>query len=117
MGKKGINLLEMWPEYLAGIVLIVGFLLSIAANSTTIAIVTAIFIGALSARLIFLEKVREPLAPFYIIIIALAIGFISGSFFANRFLITFLIIGSFILSYYLHDKKIIQTFKSKAFLK
>ncbi len=117
MVNNKINLLEMWPEYLATLLLFAGFLLSIVTQSAAITIITAICVGALTARLIISKRKIEPIAPFSIIVIALIIGFISGSFFANRFLITILIAGSFALSYYLHDKGIIQTFKSKAFLK
>ncbi|MAG60961.1 hypothetical protein CL619_04195 [archaeon] len=117
MGKSSINLLEMWPEYSVAILLVLGFALSIATQSATVSIVTAICIGALAARIIFFMRNIQPLTPYAMVVIALIVGFIAGSFFANRFLITILILGSFFLSYYLHDKKIIQTFKSKPFLK
>lgn len=114
---KHPNLLDIWPELLAGGLAIIGFFIGISSNNTLVSIITALCIGTLGARIIVTKLSEQPIGPFYSIIIALAIGFILGSFFVSRILMTTLIIGSFILSYYLHKKKIIQTFKSKAFLK
>ena len=117
MGKSSINLLDFWPEYIAGTILILAFFLAISAQSAFIAIVTTILIGIISARIFFVKKQEQPIGPFVLIISALAIGLISGMFFVSRILIIILFLISFAASYYAHDKKIIKTFKSKPFLK
>ena len=117
MGKNGIDLVAFWPEYLAGAVLCLGFLLALFSQSPVVAIFTTVCIGAVAARVFFVKRAEQPIGPFVLIISALAVGLISGMFFVNRILIMVLFLGSLAISYYLHDKKIIKTFKSKAFLK
>ena len=116
MAKK-INLLESWAEYLAALVFIITFFIAILAQSATVAVIITICFSFLSARLIHHKRKTEPITPFIIIVIAVALALILSSFFVSRSLITFIFIIGFAGSYYLHDKGIIQTFKSKAFLK
>ena len=111
------DLIDTWPETIAGIFIIVGFFLAIMSQNIAISIVAALCIGTLCARITVIKLDEQPIGPFYIICVGLVLGFIGGSFFVSRVLMSILIITSFILSYYLHKKKIIQTFKSKAFIK
>lgn len=117
MELKDTNLLETWPQYLTGTALVFGIIISILSQNILITLVTAVVIGFFSANLIYGMFQIQPIGPYYFIIIALCVGFIAGSFFANRFLMFLVLLGSFIIFYYLHDKGYIKAFKSKQFLK
>jgi 4-hydroxybenzoate polyprenyltransferase len=117
MVKSKLNLLDFWPEYLAGIILVLALLLSLSTQNSLVALITTIFIAFVSARIFFVKRKEQPIAPFVLIISALIVGYLSGMLFMNRFLTLILYLISFFISYYLHDKKIIKTFKSKPFLK
>ncbi len=116
MGTE-INLLESWAEYLAGLVFIIAFIVAILAQSAILIALTSICVGFFSAKIIHHKRKTEPIAPFVIAVIAVVIGLVAGSFFMSRILVLFIFAVSFAGSYYLHDKGIIQTFKSKSFLR
>ena len=111
------DLIDIWPEFMATIVFILSFLIAIMAQNLLIQIVTALCVGAISARIIYIKNQRQPIGPYLVICIFAIFGFILAYFASNFFIIIFSIFGAFILSYYLHKKKIIQTFKSKQFIK
>ena len=106
-----------WPELFALTFIILGFIVSILFLNPILSYLAIFFSGFISGRVYYLKRHKEPIFPFVIIIIAFLLGYIFGSFWANRLLILIFFAIGFYLSYFLHMKKIFAIFKSQNFLK
>lgn len=108
---------EYWVETFVVGFMILAFILAVLLNSSIAIYITSVFAGFTAARVFYFRRFKEPIFPFIIIIIGFLIGYIIGSFSANRILTLLLFVSAYAGSYYLHKKKIIVIFKSESFLK
>lgn len=108
---------EDWAEVLMVALAVLGVIVSIALRSAIFTYITAVLAGFQSGRILYLKRLKEPIFPFVLIIVGFLIGYLIGSFWANRILVLILFLVVFWLSYKLHQKGIITTFKSELFVK
>ncbi len=99
--------LENWAEIWFFILIVIGFLVSVTLDSKVIVYSTIFLCGAMSGRLIY-ERKNKLQFPYYLIIIGFLIGYMIGSRFGDRKMMIILFIFGTVLSYYLHNKRIIK---------
>ena len=98
---------EHWAEFFFFCLLVIGFLLSLAAPSAVLSYLMIFVCGMMAGRLMY-ERKKKLQFPYFLIIVGFVIGYVLGAFYGNKMVIlTLFIIGTF-LSYYLHDKGIIH---------
>jgi hypothetical protein len=108
---------EQWVERFALLFIVLGFLMSILLRNSVFILVTVTIAGFICGRIFYLKRFKEHIFPFIIIISFFLIGYVAGSFSANRILVIILFILGFGISYYLHLKNILAIFKSESFIK
>jgi len=97
-----------WPEILAFILLILGFLTALGAGSAVIAYTLIILVGFMGGRVWF--RVKNNLKITWSIILAgFLIGFMIGTRYGDRIMILIFYIAGITISYYLHDKGIMKS--------
>ncbi len=106
--KFGLS--EDWPEVLALILLIIGFLFSLKATSAFISYIVIALCGALFGRIWWRFR-KNMQVPIVLIAIGFLIGYMIGAVFTYAsakvvFLLFILAVGA---SYYIHEKKLIKT--------
>ena len=109
--KKGVlDMLSMWVEYVALVVLFIGFFISMSAGSAFLSYLIIFFSGLLTGRIIFQHRTAFPV-KYYILMFVFLIGYIFGTYvsFGSRKVIVVVFIVSNILSYYIHDKEYIKS--------
>jgi len=92
-----------WAEIIFLILLIVGFLLSLAAPSAVLSYLMIFLVGMMAGRLIYYRK-KSMVFPYVLIIIGFFIGYLIGSRYGNWLVITILFVLGSILDYYLHEQ-------------
>jgi len=99
---------DNWAEYVALILLVVGFFLALSTGSAVVSYAVIFFCGIFAARLSY--TIRSQLGfPYFIILIGFLIGYIFGSQYGNKkIIISFFMIG-YIVGYYIHSKGYIKT--------
>ena len=102
-----------WAEVLGLILLLFGFIFSISMNSALFVYIVIFLSGLLAGRYYFLRIGRQPLFPFFLIIIGFLLGYVLGSFAANRKLVIFLFFFAWIISHVAHKKKLYSWLSSK----
>lgn len=103
-----MELWKQWPEMISVATVILGFLVAASIQNFLISYIIIVLSGFITGRLIFKKKGKQPLFPFFIIIIFFALGYVLGSIMANRILvILFFVLGASI-SYYFHKKRYIN---------
>ena len=108
---------EQWAELTALFSVVMGFMISVLLRTPAISYLAVLLSGFLAGRICFIERCKQPLFPFILIILGFLTGYVAGSFWANRFwTIIFFVVGA-LVSYYLHWKGIVGTFKNKDFIK
>jgi len=99
---------ESWAELFFFILLVVGFLLSLAAPSAVLSYLMIFACGMMGGR-IWYEQKDNFKAPFFLIIIGFLIGYLIGTRYANWIMLAVLFVIGAVASYYLHKKKIIRS--------
>ena len=112
-----INWKRQWPEVFSLLFLFLGFVIAVTLRSPMLSYVTIILSGLVAGKTFYLKRFKEPILPFVLIIIGFLVGYLIGSFWVSRMASFILFIIFFALSYYLHLKRIITTFKSEIFVK
>ena len=104
-----LDLFSHWPEYVFFVLLIIGFVVSLAAGSAFISYTVVFLCGMMAGRLIYYRHERPHLQfPYYLILAGFIIGYTLGTRFGNwMILITLFIVGGYV-SYYLHSRGIIH---------
>lgn len=108
--KKGVlDMVSMWVEYVALVVLFIGFFISMSAGSAFLSYLIIFFSGLLTGRILFQNRKALPF-KYYILMLVFLIGYILGTYvsFGSRKVIVIVFILSNILSYYIHDKGYIK---------
>lgn len=108
---------EQWVEVLALFFLFLGLAVSVLLRNTYFSYLTVFLAGFLGGRLYYLKHYKEPILPFVLIIIGFLFGYLVGSLWINRIAVLIFFVLGFVISYYLHLKQVLVTFKSKNFIK
>ena len=104
----GTILWKQWAETFFIILILLGFLVSISIESALLNYIVIFCAGLMAGRTIFKKKGRQPLFPFFLIIVGFLLGYMLGSFEFSKKIITFLFILGTIISYYIHKKEYIK---------
>src|SRR3989338_5120713 len=112
-----LKLKQHWPELFALFFTLIGFLISVIITQPGLSYFAVFVSGLLAGRLYYIQRYKQPILPSVLIILGFLVGYVAGSFWVSRFwTIIFFLCGS-TLSYYMHVKGIIVSFKSKGFIK
>lgn len=112
-----LKLKQQWPELLALIFTLLGFLISVLISRPALSYFSVSVSGLLAGRLYYIQRYKQAILPSVLIILGFLVGYVAGSFWASRFWTIVFFLCSFVLSYYIHVKGIIVSFKSKGFIK
>jgi len=104
----GEFLWKNWAEVVAFMFLIIGFLVAISLESAAFVYIVIFLSGVLAGRYYFSKIRKQPLFPFFLIIIGLLIGYVIGSFNANRVIVVLLFFSGWVASHYIHKKGYIR---------
>jgi len=108
--KKGVlDMVSMWVEYVALVVLFIGFFISMSSGSAFLSYLVIFLSGLLTGRIVFQYRKALPF-KYYILMLVFLVGYILGTYvsFGSRKVIVVVFILSNILSYYIHDRGYIQ---------
>ena len=108
--KKGVlDMVSMWVEYVALVVLFIGFFISMSSGSAFLSYLVIFLSGLLTGRIVFQNRKALPF-KYYILMLVFLVGYIIGTYvsFGSRKVIVVVFILSNILSYYIHDKGYIK---------
>ena len=107
----GETLWKAWAEVFFIILLVLGFLVSLSIQSTALNYTVIFCAGLMIGRTIFMKQGKQPLFPFFLIIIGFLLGYTFGGYIQglSRTLVVLLFIIGAILSYYLHKKEYIPS--------
>ena len=101
---------KSWAEIIAFILLVIGFLFSLAAPSAILSYIIIFLAGMMGGRFIYQRKKDGPF-PYVLILVGFLIGYLIGSRYGDWIVTFFLFILGIALSYYLHDKGLIKDIK------
>jgi len=108
--KKGVlDIVSMWVEYVALVVLFIEFFISMSSGSAFLSYLVIFLSGLLTGRIVFQNRKALPF-KYYILMLVFLVGYIIGTYvsFGSRKVIVVVFILSNILSYYIHDKGYIK---------
>lgn len=114
---KKLNLQYQWPELLTLFFTLLGFFISVLISQPGLSYLFVFVSGLLAARLYYSQRYKQPILPSVLIILGFLVGYVAGSFWVSRFWTVVFFLGGFFLSYHIHVKGIIGSFKSKVFVK
>ena len=100
----------MWVEVIFFILLIAGFLFSLAAPSAVLSYIIIFITGMMGGRLIY-ERRKSMVFPYILILIGFLIGYLIGSRYGHWLVTAILFVLGSILSYYLHEQGFIKGIK------
>jgi hypothetical protein len=112
-----MKLEEEWVESFLIVFLALGFIISVLLKSPFYTYVSIFLSGFIGGRVYYIKRYKEPILPFILIIVGFLFGYLLGSLWVSRVVVVLFFALGFMLSYYLHLKKILVIFKSKSFLK
>lgn len=96
-----------WAEIVFFILLVIGFLFSLAAPSAVLSYLIIFFAGMMGGRLIYGRK-KSMVFPYLLILVGFLAGYLIGSRYGDWLVITILFVLGSILSYYLHEQGFIK---------
>jgi len=111
IGKKGaFTFFKDWGEFMFFVLLVIGFILSLAAPSAVISYIMVFILGIMSGRLLY-DRKNKLVFPYFLIITGFILGYILGAYFGNKItILTLYLIGIFV-GYQIYDKGIIHDLK------
>ena len=115
--KSDQFLLESWAEILAAGLLLIGLFIGIAIRSPVLHYVTMLLAGVLSGKIIYKKHKAQPIFPFILMVFAFFLGYLIGSFSANKLALILLFLFGAGLSYWAHKRGYVHLFKSEGFIK
>ncbi|MBN2454607.1 hypothetical protein JXB11_03610 [Candidatus Woesearchaeota archaeon] len=101
--KKAFEFLTNWVEISFILLLLFGFFISAAINSTPLSYVVVFLAGLLSGKVIYHKK-KDYLFPHIILITGFILGYLIGNKVGNAILIFIIFLAGNISSYYAHEK-------------
>ncbi len=96
-----------WAEFYTILLLVIGFLIGITVRSVALNYVIIFIAGLMGGRLLHSRKNKHKFS-YYLIIIGFLLGYMLGSVVYNKKIIAFLFLSAFLISYYLHEKGIVE---------
>ena len=108
---------EQWVELFTVCFLVLGFMISILLQQALLGYISIAVAGLIAGRVYYTKRFAEPIIPFILMIVGFLLGYLIGAYWVSRLLTAGLFIGAFLLSYYMHLRKIIVIFKSPGFVK
>ena len=112
-----VRLVDQWPELMGLLFVVIGFFISVLLRTTGLSYLSIFCSAFLAARLYYIQRYKQPILPFVLIILGFLVGYVVGSFWVSRFWTFIFFAIGFLLSYYLHLKGIVAIFKSTDFIK
>ena len=112
-----MKLEEQWVEAFLILFLALGFVLSVLMKNPFYTYTSVFLGGFIGGRVYYIKRYKEPILPFILIIVGFLFGYLMGSLWVSRVVVLLFFALGFMLSYYLHLKKILVIFKSESFLK
>lgn len=106
-----------WPEIIAAILLLLGFLTALIIQSPLLNYLTIFCAGILAGRMVYQKHRTQPIFPFILIAIGFLLGFMLGAISANKIIIFILFIGGAYLSHWAHKQGYVEFFKSQGFVR
>ena len=107
-GKKAkTNYFETLPIYLAGALLIIGFLVSFSAKSAFLDYFIILLAGFITGRYLYFKR-HTVRTTVYIVAIGLFIGYVLGSLQRSPMLLLVFFVAGNMVSKYLHENKYIR---------
>ena len=106
-----ITMWKNWAEVFFVVLLLIGFFVSIALPNPWINYLIIFLAGILSGRWIYMKKGKQPLFPFFLIIVGFLFGYMLGAYpsdIINAKIIAMLFILGGIIGYYIHKKGYIK---------
>jgi hypothetical protein len=107
----GVVMWKSWAEVFFVLLLLIGFFVSIALPNPWINYFIIFLAGLLSGRWIYRKKGKQPLFPFFLIIVGFLFGYMLGAYPSVRVngkIIAILFIIGIIIGYYIHKKGYIK---------
>ena len=101
-------LFKSWAEAFFVVLLIIGFVLALSSQNPALTYAVSFLAGLLAGRYYFVQVGKQPLFPFFLIIIGFLIGYIIGSFNANRWIVAILFFLAWLSSHMFHKKGYIK---------
>lgn len=111
-----LNLKEHWEELFVLFFALLGFIISVVITQPVLSYFAVFVSGLLAGRLYYIQRFK-PILPSVLIILGFLVGYVAGSFWVSLFWTIVFFLSGFSLSYYIHVKGIIASFKSTGFIK
>ena len=108
---------EQWVENFFLFFLVIGFIIAVLMFNPALSYLLFFLTGVIAARIYYIKHAKEPIFPFILLILGFVLGYLIGGFWISRILAIIVFGIGFGISYYLHLKKFLVTFKSKDFVK
>jgi|TARA_Y100000310_G_scaffold321540_1_gene379288 hypothetical protein len=117
MGWSTIKWEERWVENILLFILVIGFIIAVLLFNPVLSYILLFLAGFMAARIYYIKHAKEPILPFVLLILGFLFGYLVGGFWVSRVLALIMFGLGFGISYYLHLKKFLVTFKSEDFVK
>jgi len=95
-----------WAEVFVVILIMVGFLISISIHNSLLSYFAIFLSGLMAGRFLAKKIKKQPLFPYFLIIIGFLLGYLLGTVFLEinkKMLVLLFIIGG-VVSFYIHKK-------------
>ena len=106
---KPLNIWWNWAEYLMIVLMILGFLVAVTIDSMWLNYLVIFIAGIMAGRLLYAREKKHKFTH-YLIVVGFLLGYMLGSYMANKKIIATIFILATILSYYLHKKGYIEKY-------
>ena|SRR3989338_3558252 len=108
---------EQWAEALSLFFLFIGFIVAVLLQSAFLSYLSVLLAGFMAGRILYSKRHHQPILPFVLMIVGFLVGYLVGNFWASRFWTLVFFCFGYVVSYYLHEKKILVIFKSESFVR
>ena len=102
-----LDFYENWVEISAFLLLVFGFFLATTLSSAVVSYIIILLCGATAGRVLFKLKKNLKL-PWMLITAGFLIGFVLGSFYGSRIVVTIFYVIGIVASYYAHEERFIR---------
>jgi uncharacterized membrane protein YeaQ/YmgE (transglycosylase-associated protein family) len=92
-----------WAEVFFFILLVLGFLIALAAPSAVVSYIVIFISGLIAGRLMY-DRKNKGVFPYFIIIIGFFIGYLLGAYRGEREIMSVLFVLGALIGYYVYDK-------------
>ena len=106
-GKRGVEALDFWKEWLFVLAMVIGFVISLSMTSPALNYVVVFFCGFLFGRMLYKNKAGAIL-QYYLLAIGFVLGYSAGFRSGNLvFALAYFVLG-LVIDYMLHSKGVIK---------